>query len=398
MNKKNNYFALMNRLFVNPASLLLMSAVSVLAQMPTPIPPKAQESEDYTWWYVSLFVLLLGLIGAVGWWLNSRKSAKAAKQNNPKQKKSDDWENNAVDVDKEMEWLRKNHGVFNKKGKKNAPKKKFPENMPQPSRVFNNNSDEAAPAALELDIPLPIFSFQKLEFARPFNALPISNDEALLSAVEQTHEEFEEDEEIRELAVRILQAFKTRNSVEALSQVALYDLSSSLRSKAVSILADFDHESVFETLLMASADPTREVRAAAARGFTRLSFDRSDAWTRITESGEEGKMRHAARAALEGGYVERIFDRLIHRDSKHAYEAVALLGLLIKAGETASIFEKLKTSKDADLQRAILHVIKITDEHSVLNELYALLEQKGLSPDLRKAVDETIETIGLVTA
>jgi HEAT repeat protein len=395
MNKNYSYFALINRLLVNPASLLLLAS-SVFAQMPTPIPPKAQESEDYTWWYVSLFILLLGLIGAVGWWLNSKKSAKQAAQNKPKEQKADSWDN-AVDVDKELEWLRKNQGVINKRGnKKNAAKKKFPEGMPQPSKVFGGNSaEEVVP---ELNIPLPVFGIQKLERARPFTALPISNDEALLSAVEQTHEEYEEDEEIRDLAVRILQAFRTRNAVEALSQVALYDLSSSVRSKAVSILADFDHESVFEAIVLASADPTREVRAAAARAFTRLSFDRADAWSRITESGEEGKMRHAARGAIEGGYVERIFERLIHRDSKHAYEAVALLSLLIRAGETNLIFEKLKTSTDAQLQRAILHVIKITDDQSVLNELYALLEEKYLQADLRKAVDETIQAIGLVTA
>ena len=40
--------------------------------------------------------------------------------------------------------------------------------------------------------------------------------------------QYEEDEEVRELAVRILAAFKTKNSVEALSQVAIYDLSSSV--------------------------------------------------------------------------------------------------------------------------------------------------------------------------
>lgn len=396
MNKKNNYCALMNRLFINCALLLLVFAANVFAQMPTPIPPKVQESEDYTWWYVSLFVLLLGLIGAVGWWLNSKKSAREVKQEKPKEQNGDSWDT-AVDVDKELEWLRKNQGVINKRGnKKNASKKKFPEGMPQPSTIFNESSGETG--APESNLPLPVFGFQKLEFSRPFNALPISNDEALLSAVEQTQEEYEEDEEIRDLAVRILQAFKTRNAVEALSQVALYDLSSPLRSKAVSILADFDHESVFEAILLASADPTREVRAAAARAFTRLSFDRADAWTRIMESGEEGKMRHAARAAIEGGYVERIFDRLVHRDPKNAYEAVALVALLIRAGETDLIFEKLKTSKDAELQRAILHVIKITDDQSVLNELYALLEQKYLPSDLKKTVDETIEAIGLVTA
>ena len=35
---------------------------------------------------------------------------------------------------------------------------------------------------------------------------------------------------------------------------------------------------------------------------------------------------------------------------------------------------------------------------NLLNDLYALLEQKGLAPDLKKVVDETIEAVGLVAA
>jgi hypothetical protein len=401
MNKKHNYFARIAGLFLNLASFLSIAAANIFAQMPTPVAAgRTLEAEDYTWWYVSLFVLVLGLVGAVGWWMNSKKSASAG-QNKPKEPKADTWEN-ALDVDKEMEWLRKNQGVINKRGKMNAAaaaaKKKNSEKTPAPEKVFNEAAEEKTQSLMDLNLPLPVFNFEKLQFSRPFAALPISNDEALLSAVEQTQEEYEEDEEIRDLAVRILQAFKTRNAVEALSQVALYDLSSTLRSKAVSILADFDHESVFEAILLASADPTREVRAAAARAFTRLSFDRADAWSRITESGEEGKTRHAARAAIEGGYVDRIFDRLVHRDPKYSYEAVTLLALLIRAGETGVIFDKLKASKDEQLQRAILHVIKISDNQTVLNELYSLLEQKNLSPDLKKTVDETIEAIGFVTA
>lgn len=65
------------------------------------------------------------------------------------------------------------------------------------------------------------------------------------------------------------------------------DLSSNLASKAVATLTDFDHESVFEAILLACADPTREVRAAAARGLFRLNFDRADAWKRIIESNDE---------------------------------------------------------------------------------------------------------------
>ena len=67
---------------------------------------------------------------------------------------------------------------------------------------------------------LPIHSFVKLADARPYDQLPISSDPSLLDAIEQANEEFEEDEAIRELAVKILAAFKTRNSVDALSQIA----------------------------------------------------------------------------------------------------------------------------------------------------------------------------------
>ncbi len=74
----------------------------------------------------------------------------------------------------------------------------------------------------------------------------------------------------------------------------MYDISSNLRSKAVSVLADFDHESVFETVLLCCADPTREVRAAAARALFNLSFERSDSWARIAQCDDEFRMVQAA--------------------------------------------------------------------------------------------------------
>ena len=209
---------------------------------------------------------------------------------------------------------------------------------------------------------------------------------------------YEEDEEVRELAVRILAAFQTRNSVEALTQVALYDLSSSLRSKAVTVLTDFDHETVFETILLACADPTREVRAAAARGLTRFSFDRADAWTRILQINETGRMRHAARAAIEGGFVERSFDRLVHRDAKYSYEAFVLLALIITAGEYDQIVEALKNHRDMKVKRAILHILKVVKNQASVSVLYSMLEEKNLSAELKEEIDKTIEQIVLVAA
>lgn len=385
------------------ASLLLFVSTSVLAQMPSvTVPPEeVAEQEDFTWWYVSLLVLAIALAGAVFWWLNSRKTKKDLVIKNKKAEKRNDWEETSVDADKELEWLRKNQKVINKRGKKGGSPQRLPNNLPQTSNIFERNG-EAEVLKVEAETAssgvLPILSVQRLELARPFSPLPLSNDEALMSAIEQVQDEYEEDEEVRDLSLRILAAFKTRNSVEALSQIALYDLSSNLRSKAATTLAEFDHESVFEPILLACADPTREVRAAAARGLFRLSFDRADAWTRIAETNDEFKMRASGRAAIEADLVKRSFERLVHTDFKSAYEAFTLVALLLKAGETKEVFEALTSHRDMNVRKAILHIIKITKEPNALDGLYSLLEKNSLPEELQKEVDEAIQEIGLVMA
>jgi HEAT repeat protein len=180
--------------------------------------------------------------------------------------------------------------------------------------------------------------------------------------------------------------------------MALYDLSSNLRSKAASTLAEIDHESVFVPLLLACADPTREVRAASARGLFRLSLDRADAWSRIAETNDEFIMRQAARAAIEADLVKRSFERLAHTDLKSAYEAFALVALLLKAGETEEVFEALTLHKDMNVRKAVLHCIKITKEPNALDGLYTLLEKNSLPAEMQKEIDVAIQEIGLVAA
>ncbi|CAN5378702.1 hypothetical protein BH20ACI1_BH20ACI1_19290 [soil metagenome] len=379
---------------INLVMIVLFTTVEVWSQMPSvPVPsPEAEQVEDFTWWYISLFVLCFGLVGAVLWWHSKRNAGKKAKTTKKKANAKDDsWEIGALDANKELEWLRRNHKAMGAQSSKKLPSKpKFidVQAMKKSSQNGNGNNQPF----------LPIFSIDKLKPARPFEPLPLSNDPALISAIEQTQDEFEEDETVRELAVRILNAFKNRNSVEALSQVALYDLSANLRSKAVTILSDFDHESVFSTILIACADPTREVRAAAARALTRLSCNRADAWTRIIETEEEGRMVQAARAAIEGDMVERTFSRLVHSDRKFAYEGFTLFALLIKANETDAIFKALEKHEDLNVRRAILHVIKVTKNQKALEGLYTILERKTLPLELQEEVDKTIEEIGFVTA
>jgi hypothetical protein len=395
-------------------SLILFSVIEMSAQMPqVRVPPAPQPVEDNTLWYLTLLVLFLALAGAIMWMLKSKKIEKEATAEKIKKEKADTedggWDANSVDADKEMEWFRRHKKTVNKVPTK-TPKKKLAEKLPQTGKIFNRpavvESNELQFSEKEFKEKLqtiqfnqlPIFKFSKLELARPFSPLVISNDDALMSAVEQTQDEYEEDEEIRDLAVRILAAFKTRNSVEALSQVALYDLSSNLRSKAVSILADFDHESVFEAILLACADPTREVRAAAARGLFRLSFDRADAWTRIAETNDEFRMRQATRAAMEADLVTRSFDRLTHQDPKITYEAVALLSLMIRASETEPIFKALENHRDNNVKLALLHVLELTKDEGILSNLYEILENSSLSADMKAKIDKVIQSFELIPA
>ncbi len=380
-------------------------AVSVSAQIPRRPAVDPGTGGDSTMYWIMLIVLVLGLGGAIFWWYSSKKSVTGEKDDNSKNK----WDNEAVDADKEMEWLRKHSKTINKKPVK---QKTYPKNLPRTSKVLNKNKAESlkgnvsdvsfAETKNKLDqikfSKLPINAFTAVNPAKTFDPLPISNDEALMSAIEQSQDEYEEDEVIRDLSVRILARFKTRNSVEALSQIALYDLAANLRSKAIVTLAEFDHESVFETILLGCADPTREVRASAAKALFQLSFNRADAWARIAQSDDDYRMIQAAKAAIESDLVDRSIDRLVHEDYKYSYEAFVLLALLVKAGETAEIFQSLENHRDKTVKLAVLRVLYILKDDRVLPQVYSYIERNSLPEDLSNAATDIIKTCDLVTA
>lgn len=379
---------------VNLALYSIIATIDIVAQ--SPISGQNIQSESFNWWTIILF-MLVGCLSIAIFFRFKTKNAEELSGNSYKTGSFSDNKNGkgSASDDKDLEWLRKNRKMPEKTDlQKNSKlnKERLNQNgAKKPHSLAIENTDEVSTV-------LPIFSFLKLKPTKPFDALPVSNDEALMDAIEQVHEEFEEDEEIRALAVRILAAFRTSNSVEALSQVALYDLSSNLRSTAVTTLSEFDHESVFETILLACADPTREVRAAAARALFHLTFNRADAWVRIANLDDNGKMVQMTRAAIEADLVERSFERLIHNDRKYSYEAFALVILLIRSGEMEIILDFLKKSSDSKLRRAILHTIKVSKEKQGLDGLISLLKQKDLFPELQEDVDKTIEEMGFVTA
>ena len=393
---------LTKQIYYCPIALLTFAAHAV-AQAASSAPDESESSGLF--YSLLMFALAAGAFGiAYYFWKKSQKSIEP-KYNYEGHKKELDssgaYDLEGLDADKELEWLRK------------AKKTTDPQNGRKPTAVESpiRPTTSAKPAAEDLDTKsfqekmrrlqynqLPINSFFQLAPARLYDPLPVSNNEGLLDAIEQTYVEDEDDEAVREVALRILTAFRTRNSVEALSQLALYDLSAPIRSKAVTTLTDFDHESVFETILLACADPTREVRAAAARGLFRLNFDRAHAWKRLIETNDEFRMSHAARAATEAGIVIKSFDRLIHEDHKIAYEAFCLVMLLIRSGEIDGIFDTIREHKDERVKFALLHVLKVAKDPRTLDRLNKLRASNSISTSVADKVREAVESFEMAVA
>ncbi len=107
----------MKKIFLNKLlsvfSLIIFVAFESAAQMPS-VPVTTAEKpdapEDYTWWYLMLLLLVLGLVGVVYWRQKNKKIEKAVAQKQreiQKNKSGNGWDAAALDADKELEWLRK---------------------------------------------------------------------------------------------------------------------------------------------------------------------------------------------------------------------------------------------------------------------------------------------------
>ena len=85
-------------------------------------------------------------------------------------------------------------------------------------------------------------------------------------------------------------------------------------------------------------------------------------------------------------------------DRKIAYEAFALVTLLVRSGETSEIFAAIKKHKDERVRFALLHVLKVSRDPRTLDGLAKLHEEAGLPGDVAQRLSETICTFDKVAA
>ena len=227
-----------------------------------------------------------------------------------------------------------------------------------------------------------------LERFDSFRDLPAGDDDAELTQV--LSQSNGADEQTRISLARQLASYPVQLSVSALTSMAINDPESAVRSAAVISLGSIDHESVFAPVLIALADESRIVRAAAARTLSSLHLDRADAYVRVMETADTHMLHRVASACVKTGIAAQAVDRLASEDRHQAYEAFSLFSLLARAGETGPIIEAIENHRDEEVRLSAIRVLSMAGQTSVTAKLRELASSEGIPENVRTAILEAL--------
>jgi HEAT repeat protein len=228
--------------------------------------------------------------------------------------------------------------------------------------------------------------------AESYEELPeFLDDERLASALEGAESEYAET---RVGAAQQLAQFQVRRAVETLAALARRDGESAVRSAAVTSLGLINHESVFVHVIAALADEAREVRAAAARAMSRLSFDRADAYIRVIEAGDQEALSAVAQSCVKAGLAAQAISRLASEDRRQAYEAFSLLTLCAKAGEVQPILDTVECHRDIEVRMTCIRLLGLSMQPALGEQLMRIGGNGGVPERVRRAIVETVEGAG----
>jgi len=237
-----------------------------------------------------------------------------------------------------------------------------------------------------------IFDFTQLgQTESPIEELPETiEDDGLNEALTKATSD---SPEVRSEAVKTLAQFPVKSAIATLVSMAQQDQESMVRSLAVSSLGFIDHELVFPAVLIGMADESRDVRAAAARALSRLSFDRTAAYGTLVRVADDQTLRDVAQACIKAGIVSQNIDRLASRDRRQAYEAFCLISLLAKAGVTAPILEAIENHQNMGVRLSVIHLLASTGDDSVFEQLQQIAGNDELAEEIKIAALNEMYTI-----
>ncbi|MET0646890.1 MAG: HEAT repeat domain-containing protein [Pyrinomonadaceae bacterium] len=199
------------------------------------------------------------------------------------------------------------------------------------------------------------------------------------------------DAESRVGAAQHLAQFQVRRAVAALAAASRHDAESAVRSAAVNSLGLINHESVFAHVIMALADEAREVRAAAARALSRLSFERAEAYVRLGETADSRMLRDVAHACVKAGLAAQAVGRLTSEDRRQAYEAFSLLSLCVGGGEVGPVLDAIGSHRDDESSLTCVQLLGDSLTPEVCEHLRRLSAEGGMPERVRRSILETVE-------
>jgi HEAT repeat protein len=221
-----------------------------------------------------------------------------------------------------------------------------------------------------------------------FDELPEEDDDAALTELLTQAESV--NERVRTEAAQQLGLHSVQRSVSALSKMAINDSEASVRSAAVTSLGLVDHESVFAPVLIALADESHSVQAAAAHALNSLRFDRGDGYVRVVETAEAQTLQKVAQACVKTGIVSQAIDRLASEDRRQAYESFSLFSLLARANETEPILETIEQHPDDNVRLCAVRVLNVAARPEVAPRLREMVTSDNMSENLRTALLEVL--------
>lgn len=358
----------------------------------------ATSSDGFTFLSIALALLSASFVASIFWWRREKVKTAELPRRAPSKKPALTHENkfardkqaaNAnsqmeIEVDDEMAaWVQNNLN-----NRRSSAEAKTEVKIEPPA----NSTHKTSAASPVETAPQSIPHFAALKSPSPLVPLPLMDDEALLEAVELV-QDFDASEIERQTAISILSTFKSRNAAEALAGVALYDESPFIRIEALNMLGEFNHESTFEPILLACADPAREVRAAAARGLSRLNINRAEAYARVIASDDPERLRLASLGCREAGLAKYSFDRLIAADKQQSDEAFAVLSLIVAAGDFALVVKTLLHHADINVKLATIQALHALKPSKHLPELYEITANENLPVEIRRALDSLVDVL-----
>jgi HEAT repeat protein len=267
--------------------------------------------------------------------------------------------------------------------------------------VFETSFGEAlvAPASTEVEEVAEEIAPVSEAYAEPAREIEVAGETAQSASVLPETEPAPVAHEpavqvpVPEARERGIAPFDESSTVPASIQQRITSSDARERAAAIVDLSHVNTDEAFQQICSAFDDPSREVRASAARALHELRTDRAEAFTRaLREAGPE-RRREIGAAIAGSGLAGESISQLTGESRERTYEAFSLLFLMAKAGEVQPLLRAIEGHPNHEVRLAVVKLLALSGQKEVLPAFRRLAVRGSLPTEVRSAVMEAIYQI-----